>query len=244
MRRLLAFALAVVIATACSDQPTMPDRAQALQLRAAAGPMVGICHVDGGDKATLIRVPDGRPAQVHFDHGDEYAPCTVDFEEPKITHSQIINPYTALGVTFSTPEILGDEVVGLAANYATSACVEPVDDNQKLGTGRAAFGVGTSGLPIRADFGIALRRSVTVSVEVQTLAGKTVSLQLFGTSGDLVAEMQTLAGPADGTCGLPGDPRARLGLSTSAEEPVAYAIIDVVDPGVVFVIDNFAFGDP
>jgi hypothetical protein len=52
-----------------------------------------------------------------------------------------------------------------------------------------------------------------------------------------------VASPAAGTCGNPGDPRARKTVSVSASQPVAYAIMDLdAQTGSrVFVIDDFSF---
>jgi hypothetical protein len=45
--------------------------------------------------------------------------------------------------------------------------------------------------------------------------------------------------PANGTCGFPGDPRASKVVSVTSNQPIAYAIMDVPNNNLVFVIDGF-----
>jgi hypothetical protein len=174
----------------------------------------------------------------------------IDFETPSLgaDQRQIINPYvdTATGLTFTAePEGFGDEVVGLVKNSATSACVEPPNDDQKLGTGRSGEpggAIGLAGFPIRATFPTPLDPLATVSVEFQTKAGATLQLKLLDASGAEVASVTDTALPADGTCGYPGDPRARKTVTATSTQPVAFAIMDVLPMDgtkLVFVIDNF-----
>src|SRR5512144_2350947 len=102
----------------------------------------------------------------------------IDFETPSLESKgrQTIDPYVdaATGVTFTAePGRWGDEAVGLVRNNSTSACVEPADANQKLGTGRSnptAAGPGLSGFAIRARFPGSPSAPMTVSVEFQTTA--------------------------------------------------------------------------
>jgi len=178
----------------------------------------------------------------------------IDFEEPPLGGEprQIIDPYrfvTDAGVTFTvaTP-INPTEVVGLVKNNATSVCVEPADSDQKLGSGRSNFangaiGYGTSAL--RATFTQPLSPPHVVAVDFQTGAGVPIRLRLFDIAGNEVAGIMDLAGPANGTCGLPGQMRARKRLTVRAEQTVAFAVMDLgSDTGrFVFTIDNFAF-DP
>ena len=79
----------------------------------------------------------------------------------------VVNPYATDEVTFSV-EGAGGNVVGVVQNSATSACVEPRDTNQKLGSGRGASDVGLSGLPIRATFSDPLSGPAYVFAEFQT----------------------------------------------------------------------------
>lgn len=72
----------------------------------------------------------------------------LDFESPSLggAASQIIDPYTASGVTFSAIQGgFGDEVVGLTTNAHTTVCVPEPSAEQLLGTGREASGVGSIG---------------------------------------------------------------------------------------------------
>jgi hypothetical protein len=82
----------------------------------------------------------------------------TDFETPALgtDTTLVVNPYndTTAGVTFSADEP-GFQFahVGLVKNRSTSACVEPADENQKLGTGHIGTGsVGHDAFDIRADF--------------------------------------------------------------------------------------------
>ena len=181
------------------------------------------------------------------------APITIDFETPNlgVNSRQMINPYTDVGsgVKFMAEGGgFGDEVVGLVKNNATSACADPADTDQKLGTGRnngaPGANIGLAGFAIRATFPTPLAPPVTVSAEFQTLAGQPIRIRLFDATNTEVGNATDTANPADGTCGFPGDPRARKSLSAaSATHPVAYAILDMgtATGGFVFVIDNFKF---
>jgi hypothetical protein len=180
------------------------------------------------------------------------SPTLIDFETPSLGTDarQIINPYVdaTSGVKFTAePGGFGDEVVGLVKNSATSACVDPSDTNQKLGTGRddgtPGGSIGLSGFAIKATFPAVLSPPVTVSAEFQTLAGQPIRLRLFDATGTQVAATTDTAAPADGTCGYPGDSRARKTITVTANQQVAYAIMDMdtATGGFVFVIDNFDF---
>jgi hypothetical protein len=181
------------------------------------------------------------------------APCgamtTIDFETPSLgaSGSAIINPYVADGVTFTAVSAgFGDEIVGLVKNSATSACADPADANQKLGSGRSSFPNGSIGFgifAIRADFPPPPVVTDVVSVEFQLLSGQGIRLRLFNAGGTEVGSATDVSGPPDGTCGNPGGPRARTTLVAVASEPAAYAIMDVLTPGPVLVIDNFSFGN-
>lgn len=175
-----------------------------------------------------------------------YEVLAIDFETPPLDTSsaQVINPYTADGVTFTTPVgNFGDEVVGLVKNNSTSACAEPADDNQKLGTGRDTS-IGLSGFEIQATFAQPLAPSTLVSVEFQTGGDVPVRIRLFDASDTLVAESIDTIPANGGTCGFPGDPRGRITLSALSEQAVAYAIMDLESKGYVFVIDNFELQQP
>lgn len=174
---------------------------------------------------------------------------TIDFETPSLAGAlaRIINPYGAEGVSFTAvpiPPFTG-EVVGLAINAWTSACVpssSPFD--QKLGTGATSNGdnsVGLGGFPIRATFPDTPGSVITmVSVDIQTAAGATVTLRLFNGLGDLVGLATDLALPADGTCVEGRAPSATKRLAATALEPIRHAEMDVDGP-YVFVVDRFTF---
>lgn len=177
--------------------------------------------------------------------GGGTAPTTIDFESPPAGGtSQVVNPYTAAGVTFttSTPNF-NDAVVGVVANRATSACAEPSDTNQKLASGRGDS-VGFSAFPIRAEFAEPLDPAggtVRVSVTFQTGFGAEVRLQLLDAAGATVGETVTTAQPAAGTCGFPGSDRARVTVTAEATAPVSAVVMSESTGGRVFVIDDFTF---
>ena len=174
----------------------------------------------------------------------------IGFETPVLGDSEerrVINPYvdSATGVTFTAEfDGWGDEIVGLVKNRSTTACVEPPNEDQKLGTGRSAFGedgsIGLSGFPIRATFPSPAAGPVEVWVEFQALAGTDVSLTLYDSGNNSVASVTEQAGPPDGTCGFGTAPRARTLLHATANEDVAYAIMEQGGNSVM-VIDNFSF---
>ena len=171
----------------------------------------------------------------------------INFETPALGLSsrQIMNPYTNSGVTFTTPAgTWGDEVVGLVKNNSTSACVEPADNNQKLGTGRSETpdgSIGLSGFEIRATFTPPLNPAVSISVEFQTGNNVPVRIRLFDSSDTLVAESTGTTPANGGTCGFPSTSRGRITLSVGSGSTVAYAIMDLASETgrYVFVIDNF-----
>jgi hypothetical protein len=174
----------------------------------------------------------------------------IDFETPAISTPprEISDPYTdaTTGVIFTAePSGFGDEVIVLAQNQAggTSACADPTSTNQKLATWRSSLfagGGGGSDFPIRATFPSPLS-GATVAAEFQVQAGQTARIRLFDGSATLVGSSTVVAGPASGTCGNPGLPRARSTVTVSSTSSVAYAILDGPSGGFVFVIDNFIF---
>ena len=107
------------------------------------------------------------------------AAAIITFEIPALgtADRQVINPYQdpATGVTFTAePNELFEVAVGLVKNSATSACAEPANADQKLGTGVTTLPDGAIGLStwaIRAAFPNLLPPPATVSVDFQTLAG-------------------------------------------------------------------------
>jgi hypothetical protein len=174
----------------------------------------------------------------------------IDFEDPPLAGAdqQIIHPYSAEGVTFTVDSAaFPNAVVGLVKNRsATSACADPASDDQLLGTGLQGNpeSVGRAAFQIRAEFAQPLQPvngSVTVSVAFQSLAGSTVRLQLFDSGGNLVGENTALLQPPAGTCGNPGDPRARTTVTAQSSSPVALATMAEAAGGRVFVIDDFQF---
>ena len=156
----------------------------------------------------------------------------IDFETPllaKTENKRTINPYASGEVSFSTEG--GDGVIGLVKNNATSACAEPADENQKLGTGTTVdpSNVGLSGFAIRATFRQPIPFPATVSVEFQTGLDAPIRLRLFDSKGNEVGSTSDTASPAAGTCGNPGAQRARKTVSADSTGDVAYAIMDSIN---------------
>lgn len=170
-------------------------------------------------------------------------PATIDFETPNLgpLARMVIDPYieSITGVVFTSPA--ANAHVGLVKNRSTSACVDPPDENQKLGTAPVWSGsIGLAGFPIQAMFPTPLTGPVTISVEFQLLAGRPILLTLYDSLGTPVASTPAISGPPDGTCGFPGDPRARTVVTATSGDPVAYAVMEQLS-NAVFVIDYFSF---
>ena len=190
--------------------------------------------------------------RVYLIHGERGVRVTFETPTLRTAERQVVNPYpykgTGVQFTAEAPETPG-AVVGVVKNQATSACVEPADTNQKLGTGQTAVGqsagIGLGTFPIRATFADPLtppaRGLVTVRVEFQAVSSTSVRLRLFDSRGGELASVSETARTADGTCGYPGGPRARQVVSATTTSVVAYAIMDTQPTGRVFVIDNFGW---
>lgn len=176
----------------------------------------------------------------------------LDFETPALGDAQraIQDPYRSRGVAFDVaPEAVEDAVVGLVQNHATSACVNPPDLNQKLGTGRLAYGpdgdIGRSGYPIQARFDPLLQPiegELFVEVQFQVLSSTTVMLTLLNDDGQVVGSGERLADAAGSTCGNPGNLRSRVILRVNAASSVRFARMHVEPSNRVFVVDDFRFG--
>ena len=168
------------------------------------------------------------------------SPLLIDFQSPALDGSrQMIDPYAALGVTFTA----SPGVVGLLRNQAsvTSACVPPESTNQLLATGTVESTIGIAGYPIKATMpGGGVAGPVTVSVDVQTLSTAVARVQLYDSTDHVLATGYAIP-PVTGVCtGNIGDPRGRAAVSASVDSgTVAYATVDTVSGGIVFVIDNF-----
>jgi hypothetical protein len=169
----------------------------------------------------------------------------ITFETPSLgnNENQIVNPYTASGVTFTSDSpTVADDVVGLSKNtgLGTSACVPPESSNQKLETTQQSAPAGYGVYPIRATFSSALPAGSTISVTFQTGGGETARLRLFNANNELVG-LGTAVVPSVGVCpNNTGDPRGTVAVNATASQPVAYAVMDLASTTIrVFVIDNF-----
>ncbi len=169
----------------------------------------------------------------------------IDFESPPLgaLESEVIDPYVdpVSGTEFrALPSGTMAGVVGLVKNSATSACVEPVDANQKLGTGPAgATVIGRSAFPIEVRFPAPLAPPVFIAVDLQSVAGAGAQLFLYDSAGNQVGAAREYALPADGTCGFPGFGSARVVLAAGSAQPVAS--VRLPGSSYVYVIDNFRF---
>jgi hypothetical protein len=165
---------------------------------------------------------------------------SIDFETPQLgpLEARKITPYvdTNSGISFSADN--GD--VGIVKNSATSSCVEPADEDQKLGTAPNGLKIGRGTLPIRATLPTS-RCIDELTVEAQTLAGITLQLVLFDSARNEVGVIEQVANPPAGTCGFPGSPRARAMLSAQSDTPVASFVVSAVLGTSVVVIDNVQF---
>jgi len=174
---------------------------------------------------------------------------TADFETPdlggatSVAFPDYVDADTSVRFT-AVADHVSDEVIGLVTNQATTACVDPADTNQKLGTGidSSPGSMGFSGFAIRADFPGPLPRGATISAQFQTIAGVPLRVRVFDEAGNEVGATQAVAGPASGTCGNPGDARARTTVMATALAPASYAILDLAQftSAYVFVIDDFS----
>jgi subtilisin family serine protease len=230
-----------------------PHVAGAIAVLAAANPTWTIRQIEYRIENTGPQVTDPRTGLIKR-RLDLEAALAIDFETPKLdefTSRLVINPFIAGGVTFraESPDV-SDEVVGIVRNGATSACVEPPSLDQKLGTGRTSAadgGIGLHGMPIKASFNstIALlgESRLSVRAEFQALAGTTVRLRLFNAKGFEVGAATAATGPPQGTCGYHGGQRGRATLTVLSpkQQIISHAILDTVEGGRVFVIDNFRY---
>ena len=176
----------------------------------------------------------------------------LDFETPALGDflRAVHHPFVGPGVTFTVvPGEASDAVVGLVKNQATSACVDPSDPNQKLGTGRLAFGrdgdIGRSGFPIQARFDpplVASDGDVFVEVQFQVLSSTRVNVTLLNEAGDIVGSSERLADSDGSTCGNRGNLRARVTLRATSRGPVRFARLQISPTNRVFVVDEFRYG--
>ncbi|MFK7844439.1 MAG: LamG domain-containing protein [Rhodothermales bacterium] len=175
----------------------------------------------------------------------------INFETPALGSDArlTLDPYIdeASGIEFTAVTDFGgvDGVVGLVKNLSTSACVDPPDGNQKLGTApgaRPGF-IGLSAFPIKATFPQVIHPPVRVTVSFQSIAGSTVRVTMFDDAGNEVARTEKEIAPSGGTCGFPGDPTGREMLAVSSNRSVAYVIMENASNsdsgGFVTVIDDF-----
>jgi hypothetical protein len=192
-------------------------------------------------------------------------PFAIDFETPQIEQSgEKAAAYTdpQSGVIFTTESSGGR--VGLVRNAEASACVEPANRNQLLGTGSLDTDIGRGGFVILAELPSPRPRGTQVSVDVQSATGLTGLIMLVeskermeslnkAASTDSAQRdrllKEIIAGgntseivQASGNCGLGGPTRGRQRVTVIAERPFSLVSISVPGSGarVGYVIDNFA----
>jgi hypothetical protein len=177
---------------------------------------------------------------------------TMDFESPSLGFNQqlIIDPFDAGSVIFTAePAPTGEQgIIGLVKNTGDmSACVPPESSNQLLATGPKATTqrLGRSGWWFRATFRNKLPAGAIISALVQVVAqdsrspgGVSGRIRLLTNSGAEVGSASRILSVI-GLC--PGNTTVLRGSTTvavTATAPADYAIISV-EPGNIFVIDNF-----
>ena len=168
----------------------------------------------------------------------------LNFSTPSLggANARVFDPLMLAdgAVTFTSAS--GSGVVGIVLNDSTSACIDGSPDDPKLATGTQAGGdssVGRAAFAIRATFESVAPPPISVTADIQTLAGQTVRIRLFDETDTQVGLGTAAAQPPAGQCGLPGGPRAVVQVTATSTQPVAYAVIEVASGGVVFVVDNF-----
>jgi hypothetical protein len=158
----------------------------------------------------------------------------IDFETPVLgadTTRVLSYSHGPSGVLFTSVSLAH---VGLVKNRSTTACVEPADDNQKLGTCHVATeDVGRWTYDIIAQFVPSIPAGAKIRVEFQILAGKEITLSFLGSQ----QSVKKVGDPPGGTCGYPGVDRARSVVEITALGERAGARI--AGAPYVFVIDNF-----
>ena len=131
--------------------------------------------------------------------------------------------------------------VGLVKNRASTACVDPADDDQKLGTGGPGIAIGQSSQGIHITFIPQLSQGATIEFEFQTLDSATLGITMFSDDGSELAVETILARPAGGTCGFPGPERAR---STALFTTIGEVRTLLIDSRWVLVIDDLRITPP
>jgi hypothetical protein len=126
---------------------------------------------------------------------------------------------------------------------ATSSCIPPESARQLLATGRSTTPefLGATGFKIRATLpGGGRRAPVTVSADVQTLANAGVRIRLFDAGGGVLATGEATTN-SEGKCpNANGGDRGRATVTASINAgTLAYAIVEEVSGGLVFIVDTF-----
>lgn len=174
--------------------------------------------------------------------------AVIDFESPRVVGHRLLDPFLepTTGVIFSADrDPYPDSAVGLVWNLATSACVGPLDGDQKLGVGRSSLGdhsIGRGAAAITASFPSPLPPPVRVSAVFQAPLFQGARLRLFDPSGEVVgSSIASFYESRSPTCGGPGIARERVRVTVESSRPVARAVLDLPGGRVVFVVDDFTF---
>jgi len=169
----------------------------------------------------------------------------IDFETPKLigidwlAADSYLDPSS--GVVF-----VGDRVIGPVVNAETSACVEPANRDQKLGTGLQDQ-VGRAADTIYVYFPQPLLPPVSISFELQSALNTSWRIDLFHPVGETAGSGTGYLSINGGTCGYPGGPRSRGTVLATSDVPVGWAVIGAADmemTNFVFVIDNMIIESP
>jgi len=239
MRRLLSLLVVLILTAGFCQLPV----AAVEGLIAPSHRMLPRAHASQEDQPPVVRQPPLPGLPVSFLTVDPNEPMNrADFETPALDGGgrMAVSPYSTDDVTFSAETAERGVVVGVVENSGTSACIEPRDNNQKLGSGLGASEVGLSSFPIRATFTAALVAPAYVFSEFQTTTDE-ATIRLFDAQDRDVTALSVLATSQRSSCNPPGSVRYWVRVGATSSEPVAYAILSVNPPGQVFVIDNFTW---
>lgn len=172
---------------------------------------------------------------------------SIDFEMPVLVDIDWLatDTYTdpASGVVF----VAYSGKIGPVVNSATSACVDPPDRDQKLGTAASGDHPGGAGEAIFVYFPAPLQPPVRINVDVQSGWNSDWAITLFHPVGVEAGQGTRRLSTSGGNCGYPGGWRSMGTLTVTSEVPVAWAVIGPAPHAAssfVFVIDDMVIESP
>lgn len=189
---------------------------------------------------TVTRTPTRTPVTTDIDFGS----IRLNTQD-----RMALSSFSSKGVTFKvSPTTSTDRQLGLVKNSATTLCAGTNPDDQKLGTGTTSTStIGERGYPIEGRFDTAFAPlqggQVSISVEVHSATGTTVSIKLFSASNTMIGSKQEVALiPSPLACGSAN--AVVTTLTATATQAVSYVVIEVKNAAggpATFVIDNFSY---